>query len=498
MAITAAGDRARSLTAPGGARHRAMAVRGAMWPLAAVAVALGVASAWKGGFTAGSQTAFAGLAAVALAAVLHADEEGALAGLRTGPVLLLLSLAALDLLSSVWSVELGADAVRLGLVVAGYGAIAIACAALARSRSGVMALAVTLGLLAGAEALAGLVAAGVRVEPMAERIEGVWRPGGTFQYPPALALLQIAALPALLRAMNARRVAFAFAAAMGTAAAGAVLVLAGGRLELALGGVLAVAAISAPATTLATTRPRAIAAVAIAAAAAAAARFAAGGYAYPGATGGDAPRLLGLALAVMVPAVAWIALRKRLETRPSASLASNRLPRTRVAAAVLATTAAALALGAGASGKWVEPSSGFAHGRSAQWEAAVDTALDKPVLGSGGGAYAIASRDHQPQPDSLYAHDLALETWAELGPLGLLLVAFLYAAVGRVVWRARRRPEAWLFIPGASTFLIANLVDWPWHLAGAGAVWALCLGALLSSRATGHRQARAPAPGSSR
>ena len=30
-------------------------------------------------------------------------------------------------------------------------------------------------------------------------------------------------------------------------------------------------------------------------------------------------------------------------------------------------------------------------------------------------------------------------------------------------------------------FLAASLVDWPWHLAGSGAVWAACTGAVLST-----------------
>ena len=29
--------------------------------------------------------------------------------------------------------------------------------------------------------------------------------------------------------------------------------------------------------------------------------------------------------------------------------------------------------------------------------------------------------------------------------------------------------------------MLANLIDFPWHLAGAGAVWALALGAVLGA-----------------
>ena len=106
--------------------------------------------------------------------------------------------------------------------------------------------------------------------------------------------------------------------------------------------------------------------------------------------------------------------------------------------------------------------------------------LDHPLTGAGADAYAVASVGHQPQPAGLYAHDLPLETWAELGPLGLALVCGLYVSVGALCWRIRRRPGAWLVVPGALAFLIANLVDWPWHLAGAGAVWALCVGGCLA------------------
>jgi hypothetical protein len=38
--------------------------------------------------------------------------------------------------------------------------------------------------------------------------------------------------------------------------------------------------------------------------------------------------------------------------------------------------------------------------------------------------------------------------------------------------------------PAVIAFLIANLFDWPWHLAGADAIFALALGALAASSAT--------------
>jgi putative inorganic carbon (hco3(-)) transporter len=48
-----------------------------------------------------------------------------------------------------------------------------------------------LGMTVATAGLAGLV---LRAEPLAERIDGVWRAGGTFEYPPALGVFTVCAL----------------------------------------------------------------------------------------------------------------------------------------------------------------------------------------------------------------------------------------------------------------------------------------------------------------
>jgi O-antigen ligase len=231
-------------------------------------------------------------------------------------------------------------------------------------------------------------------------------------------------------------------------------------------------------------------AAAIPVAAGVGARLIAGGYAYPGETGSDGGRLVGLAVLVAGAALAWSLFRplsvfcRHGDRNPSANAAGEERGRRRVPSLLIAALsvvlAAGLALAAGTSGKWTEPSSGADHGRVAEWKAAAETALDRPLAGAGAGGYATASAEHQSQPAGLYAHDLPLETWAELGPLGLALVVALYASAGALCWRIRNRPGAWLVVPGALAFLVANLVDWPWHLAGSAAVWALCVGACLA------------------
>jgi len=121
---------------------------------------------------------------------------------------------------------------------------------------------------------------------------------------------------------------------------------------------------------------------------------------------------------------------------------------------------------------------GVTHGRIREWEAAVDTWLDRPLIGAGSSAYYAASVRHQGASPTPFAHNLVLELAAELGVLGLALGLGLYGATLWTLVRARATPVLWLLGPGVAAFLIANLVDWSWHLAGLTATWAVAAGAL--------------------
>jgi O-antigen ligase len=117
----------------------------------------------------------------------------------------------------------------------------------------------------------------------------------------------------------------------------------------------------------------------------------------------------------------------------------------------------------------------------------VDAGVERPLQGFGAGTFLIASREYQLETRpraTLYAHDLPLEAWVELGVLGLLVVLAWYAAVARLVLRSVRagapsREAAWLLAPAAAAFPISNLLDWPWELLGAGALWAVAAGGLI-------------------
>jgi O-antigen ligase len=127
-----------------------------------------------------------------------------------------------------------------------------------------------------------------------------------------------------------------------------------------------------------------------------------------------------------------------------------------------------------------EQTAGFTHGRIGEWRAAVRAAGERPLTGTGADSFWAASERYQDTALARFAHDLPLELLVELGLLGLVLSLALYAAGGRALWAARASPAGWLLGPAFAAFLVTDLIDWPWHMAGPGAVWAAALGALVA------------------
>jgi O-Antigen ligase len=133
------------------------------------------------------------------------------------------------------------------------------------------------------------------------------------------------------------------------------------------------------------------------------------------------------------------------------------------------------------------------NGRLRQWHVALDEWRAHRLLGGGAGTYAqYWGAAGNAQPQILNVHNLYLETLAELGPVGLLLlvVALLAPVVAAV--RARRRS----LVPVAAGAYVAFLVhagyDWDWQLAGVTLAALLCAGAVLVAARTGRRD-EAPA-----
>jgi hypothetical protein len=433
-----------------------------------LAAAVAVSTLDGGGFSPGAQTLLVLLAALSLLLAVLFDPDHVIAIARQGPVVVLVALGALALLSAAWTIGSARESVRDGLVILAYAALAVAAGALT-ARVGPLPIAVGLAALAGLEAAIGLSAAALHTLPDAERIGGSWRPGGTFQYPPALGLLQVAALPVLLRGMTVHA-RVAVPAALGAALAGAVLGCADSRLDVLLAAAVAVMALTWP------PRPRErgelVAALVLILLAAIGGHILLGEHVSRGA-GGSTARLVLVGLLCLGLAAAWLPVRE---------FARRERPRRAMVVAVVIAAAATAVIGiVTVNGSGGSPSrGGLAHGRTQEWKAAVETWLDRPLAGAGSGAYYQASLVHQGSSPTLYAHDLPLELAAELGALGLILGLALYASTVFALVRGRARLAICLLGPGVAVFLIANLVDWPWHLTGLGAAWACALGGCLA------------------
>ncbi|HSC91902.1 MAG TPA: O-antigen ligase family protein [Gaiellaceae bacterium] len=126
------------------------------------------------------------------------------------------------------------------------------------------------------------------------------------------------------------------------------------------------------------------------------------------------------------------------------------------------------------------------NGRADYWRVAWDEVAANPLHGGGAGSYerwwlerrptAFAARD---------AHNLYLESLAELGPLGLALVLVAVAAPLAVAWRARHAPAA----VGAGAALAAVVahaaVDWDWEIPAVAGSALLAGFVVLASARTG-------------
>jgi hypothetical protein len=97
------------------------------------------------------------------------------------------------------------------------------------------------------------------------------------------------------------------------------------------------------------------------------------------------------------------------------------------------------------------------HGRTRLWRIAWQEGRDHPVLGGGAGTW----RRHAVRAEGLdapaNAHSLYLETFAELGVVGLLL---LVGALAVVLTRAHEPAAAALL----AAFVVHAAVDWDWQL----------------------------------
>lgn len=112
--------------------------------------------------------------------------------------------------------------------------------------------------------------------------------------------------------------------------------------------------------------------------------------------------------------------------------------------------------------------SGSGSGRYQFWSAALDAFDEKPVAGIGAGGYEAWWTQHAEFPYTIKnAHSLFLETMAELGVVGLLLIVGYFAAsaaAGISRLRVGLRPEIGAALAVLAAGVFSAAIDWTWQL----------------------------------
>jgi O-Antigen ligase len=131
------------------------------------------------------------------------------------------------------------------------------------------------------------------------------------------------------------------------------------------------------------------------------------------------------------------------------------------------------------------------NGRADLWHAAWRDYVHHPWLGSGAGSYEQWWLQHRPDAVKVRdAHNLYLETLAELGPLGLVLLFVVVGVPLVAAVRARAHP----LIPAAAgafaAWAIHAAVDWDWELAAVTSAALLCGTACVIAARRGNEKAR--------
>jgi hypothetical protein len=122
------------------------------------------------------------------------------------------------------------------------------------------------------------------------------------------------------------------------------------------------------------------------------------------------------------------------------------------------------------------------NGRSEHWHTAWQQASSHPLLGGGAGTYDEFWFQHRRLYTDVHdAHNLYLETLAELGPLGLLLLTVGLVVPLAAVRRARSSPLAAVACAGYVAYLLHAAADWDWEVPSVTLAALFCGIALLAA-----------------
>jgi hypothetical protein len=122
------------------------------------------------------------------------------------------------------------------------------------------------------------------------------------------------------------------------------------------------------------------------------------------------------------------------------------------------------------------------EGRVQMWTAALHQWETDPLVGQGSLQFAQYWVMHRPNPSqTVEAHSLYLQTLAELGVIGLVLLIAALCPPLIAGWRARSSPLAPVFLGAFVGFLVHNATDWDWSVPGVTLAGLACAVALMAA-----------------
>jgi len=105
------------------------------------------------------------------------------------------------------------------------------------------------------------------------------------------------------------------------------------------------------------------------------------------------------------------------------------------------------------------------NGRADYWRVAARMVERDPWLGDGAGSFAMRwARERPAETEARDAHNLYLETLAELGPIGLALLVLVLGSPLLALRRARRIAPAATAAAAYAAFLVHAALDWDWEV----------------------------------
>src|SRR6185437_15511547 len=122
------------------------------------------------------------------------------------------------------------------------------------------------------------------------------------------------------------------------------------------------------------------------------------------------------------------------------------------------------------------------NARAGLWRVAWHDVRTHPLLGSGAGTYERYYLQHRDTGLKVKnAHNLYLETLADLGPVGLVLLLAGLAAPLAAGLRARREPLVPVAVGGFAAYLLHAGADWDWQMTAITLTALTCAAGLLTS-----------------